>query len=42
VAVHIMPGELARVFELLSYQSTAQTLLARIVGAGPRRVTGAG
>jgi 3-carboxy-cis,cis-muconate cycloisomerase len=33
VTSHMTPGELARVFELLSYQGIAQTFLDRIVGS---------
>jgi 3-carboxy-cis,cis-muconate cycloisomerase len=33
VTSHMTPGELARVFELLSYQGVAQTFLDRIVGS---------
>jgi 3-carboxy-cis,cis-muconate cycloisomerase len=33
VTAQMTPGELARVFELLSYQGSAQTFLERIVGA---------
>jgi 3-carboxy-cis,cis-muconate cycloisomerase len=33
VMQHMTPGELARVFELLNYQGSAQTFIERIVGA---------
>ena len=33
VTSHMTPGELARAFELLSYQGVAQTFLDRIIGA---------
>jgi 3-carboxy-cis,cis-muconate cycloisomerase len=33
VTQHLTPGELARVFELLNYQGSAQTFIERIVGA---------
>jgi 3-carboxy-cis,cis-muconate cycloisomerase len=40
VTAHMTPGELARVFELMSYQGVAQTFIERIVGSlarGARR-----
>ena len=33
VTAHMTPGELARVFELMSYQGVAQTFIERIVGS---------
>jgi len=33
VTAHMSPGELARVFELMSYQGVAQSLIERTVGA---------
>ena len=40
MTAHMTPGELARVFELMSYQGVAQTFIDRIVGSlarGARR-----
>ena len=33
VTAHMTPGELARLFELMNYQGSAQTFIERIVGA---------
>jgi 3-carboxy-cis,cis-muconate cycloisomerase len=33
VTAHMTPGELARVFELMSYQGVAQSFIERIVGS---------